>query len=260
MDKKSIFSYISIKLAAASFLCFSFLCILFLNDAFDLYRLSDLLSESLYNPWIYGLFAYAISCSIIIDLLGYKLNARTIKTKLLLYIGFGYLCFVPFWIFSNEHPILFLIAGSIGAICSVYYYFGTYLGQKFKWFRYMVPILLAILFITITNIDFTKKEQWVEHTTANEFEATFLYFHGEHKIPIHVKQGDIVEFSITFLVGGNNGYGYSFQTSSEFNRIEDHIEISENTYQLLAYRTGAYYITVTGENLTGKIKANWKIK
>ncbi|PFE04741.1 hypothetical protein COE15_14220 [Bacillus cereus] len=257
MDKKKIFSDLLIKLCAACFLSFSVILFFFIQDSFDFYKLSALLSALLYNPWFYALFCYAILCSFIIDKLALK--QTNITKKALLYIIFGYLFFLPFPLFSSDPFIIYFIAGSIGAICALFFYLCTYIAQKAKWFRYSIPILIPILFITIAAIDFTKKEQWVEHTTENEFEATFSYFNGKHKIPIYAKEGAIIEMNVQFLVGGNNSYGHGLHFASEFNKNVPVSEINTDTYQLAATKTGTYYIVVTGENLTGKIKAKWNI-
>ncbi|KEK25279.1 hypothetical protein [Bacillus gaemokensis] len=254
MDKKSIFSYLLIKLSAACFISFSFVLFLFIQDKFDLYKISDFLSGLLYNLWFYVLFCYAILCSFIIDKL--SLIQTSITKKVLLYIICGYLFFLPVQLFSDEPCIFFFITGSIGAICAVFFYFCTYIAQNSQWFRYSIPILIPILFITIASTDFTKKEQWVEHTTKNEFEVTFSYFNGEHKIPIHVKKGETLKFTLYFPTTG----GYGFHMSSEFNKVEPMSEISEDTYQLSATQTGTYYIVVTGDDLKGEIKANWNIQ
>lgn len=232
------------------FFCYTFF---FIQDDFDFYKLSELLSVLLYNPWFYALFCYAILCSLLIDKL--FLKHTSITKKGVLYIIFVYLFFLPFPLFSSDPFIIFFIAGSIGAICALFFYLCTYTAHKSKCFRFITPILIPILFITITSIDFTKKEQWVEHTTKNEFEATFSYFNGKHKIPIYAKEGAIIEMNVQFLVGGNGGYGHGLHFSSEFNRSESVSEIKTDTYQLAATKTGT-----TGEKLTGKIKAKWNIQ
>ncbi|MDZ5606763.1 hypothetical protein U2I54_06525 [Bacillus pseudomycoides] len=258
MERKLIFSYLLTKLSAAFVLYFSFAILFFITNNFDLYELSDVTYNILYNPFAYVLFFYAILCSLIIDKLSSK--QTSITKKALLYIICGYLFFLPVQLFGGEPFIFFFIAGSIGAICAVFFYFCTYIAKKSKWFRYAIPIIVSILFITIASIDFTKKEQWIEHTTKNEFEVTFSYFNGEHKIPIRAQKGETIEINVQFLPVENRSYGHGLHFSSEFNRIESVSEINEDTYQLSATKTGTYYIVVTGHNLTGKIKANWKVQ
>ncbi|WP_459501750.1 hypothetical protein [Bacillus sp. C1] len=253
MDKKKIASYLLIKLSAICFLTFSFLSFAFIQDEFNLYRLSELLSGLPYSPWFYVLLCYALLCSFIIDKL--SLEHPSVAKKVFLYIICGYLFFLPFHLFSDVSFSIFFIAGTVGAICAVFFYYYTYIAQKKKWFRYSTPILISILWITIASTDFTEKEQWVEHTTKNEFEATFSYFNGEHKILIHLTKGETLEFTLSFPITG----GYGFHVSSEFNKIESMSEINEDTNQLSVMQTGTYYIVVTGDKLKGTIKANWKI-
>ena len=69
---------------------------------------------------------------------------------------------------------------------------------------------MLIIFITIHLVDIervgTSKEQWVERKTDNSFEASFQHFSGEHKVPIELKRGDILEFTIESQAENSNGY------------------------------------------------------
>ena len=42
--------------------------------------------------------------------------------------------------------------------------------------------------------------------TENSFEASFQHFSGEHKVPIELKRGDILEFTIESQAENSNGY------------------------------------------------------
>ena len=42
--------------------------------------------------------------------------------------------------------------------------------------------------------------------TENSFEASFQHFTGEHKVPIELKRGDILEFTIESRIENPNGY------------------------------------------------------
>lgn len=259
MDKKTVFSYAIIKFSAACSLLFSFVLFFFIRSDMNFFKTSSYLTGFLYNFWLYLLFFYAILCSLVID----KLNAKHNSTprKILLYILCGYLFFLPLHIYNEGDVIVTFIMGSVGAICSLFFYLCTCIANKSKWFRYATAIIIPILLIAICSIDFTQKEQWVEHSTKNTFEANFSYFNGAHKIPIHVKKGETIEVNVNFLITENSAYqGYSTYFSSEFNKYEPLSELSDGTYELSPSKTGTYYIVVTGYGIEGKIKTNWKIK
>ena len=42
--------------------------------------------------------------------------------------------------------------------------------------------------------------------TENSFEASFQHFSGEHKVPIELRRGDILEFSIESRAENPDGY------------------------------------------------------
>ncbi|MDA2384396.1 hypothetical protein PDN41_22065 [Bacillus cereus] len=151
--------------------------------------------------------------------------------------------------------------GSVGALCSLFFYLCTCIANKLKWFRYTTTIIIPILFITICSIDFTQKEQWVEHRTKNTFEADFSYFNGIHKIPVHAKKGETIEVNVNFLINENSNYkGSSTYFASEFNKREPFFILGDDTYELSPNKTGTYYIVVAGYGIEGKIKTNWNIK
>ncbi|EJP86973.2 hypothetical protein [Bacillus cereus] len=259
MDKKMVFPYALIKFSAACSLFFSFSLFFFIGSDMNLFKTSEYLTGFLYDFWFYLLFFYAILCSFVID----KLNSKHTSTprKILLYILCGYLFFLPLHIYNGGDVIITFIIGSVGAICSLFFYLCTCIATTSKSFRYTTAIIIPILFIAICSIDFTKKEQWVEHSTKNTFEANFSYFNGAHKIPIHVKKGETIEVNVNFLITENSAYqGYSTYFSSEFNKYEPMSILSNDTYELSPNRTGTYYIVVTGYGIDGKIKANWKIQ
>ncbi|MGG3671018.1 hypothetical protein CN923_10255 [Bacillus cereus] len=259
MDKRMVFPYALIKFSAACSLFFSFLLFFFIGSDMNLFKTSAYLTEFLCNFWFYLLFFYAILCSLVIDKLSSKHNST--PRKVLLYILSGYLFFLPLHIYNGGDIILTLIIGSVGAICSLFFYLCTCIANKSKWFRYATAIIIPILFIVICSIDFTKKENWVEHSTKNAFEAEFSFFNGTHKIPVYVKKGETLEVNVNFLITENSAYqGYSTYFSSEFNKYEPLSELNDDTYELSPSKTGTYYIVVTGYGIEGKIKTNWKIK
>ncbi len=124
---------------------------------------------------------------------------------------------------------------------------------------------MLIIFITINLIDLekaeTSKEQWVETKTENSFEASFQHFTGEHKVPIELKRGDILEFTIESRIENPNGYIDEVKMASEFQEEENYLApTGPNTYHFAAIKTGTYYIIVSGNQLKGNLKIDWNIK
>ncbi|WP_270606322.1 hypothetical protein [Bacillus mobilis] len=263
MKKTSTFSYILTKLTAAFLLLLLISALLLTTSQPTLYSFLTGLRELLYVPFVPILAAYAIFCSICIDKL--KLKTHTRLKTLFLYIFCGYLFFLPFLIFKEADLRQFLFLGSIGAICSLFFYLCTVIATKFKWIQYVVPGIMLIIFITINLIDIekfgTSKEQWVETKTDNSFEASFQHFSGKHKVPIELKRGDILEFTIESRAENPNGYMGDIKMASEFQEEENYLASNgPNTYHFAAIKTGTYYIIVSGNQLKGKLKINWNIK
>ncbi|MCU4768444.1 hypothetical protein OCF65_08015 [Bacillus toyonensis] len=263
MNKISTFPYILTKLTATFLLLLLISTLLLTTNQQTLYSFLAGLRELLYVPFVPILAAYAIFCSICIDKL--KLKTHTRLKTLLLYIFCGYLFFLPFLIFKEASLIQFLFLGSIGAVCSLSFYLCTVIATKFKWLQYFVPSIMFIIFITINLVDLerfgTSKEQWVETKTDNSFEASFQHFSGEHKVPIELKRGDILEFTIESRAENSNGYMGDIKMASEFQEEENYLAPSgPNTYHFAAIKTGTYYIIVSGNQLKGKLKIDWNIK
>ncbi|AIY75191.1 hypothetical protein CN324_12985 [Bacillus anthracis] len=263
MNKTSTFPYILTKLTAAFFLLLAISMLPLITEQQTLYNFLTGLRELLYFPFTPLLLLYAICCSICIDKLNLKTHTR-LKT-FCLYIFCGYLFFIPFLIFKEASLIQFLFLGSIGAVCSLFFYLCTVIATKFKWIQYFVPGIMLIIFITINLIDLekaeTSKEQWVETKTENSFEASFQHFSGEHKVPIELKRGDILEFTIESQAENSNGYMGDIKMASEFQEEENYLApAGPNTYHFAAIKTGTYYIIVSGNQLKGKLKIDWNIK
>ncbi|WP_439021240.1 hypothetical protein [Bacillus thuringiensis] len=263
MNKTSTFSYILTKLTATFLLLLLISTLLLATNQPTLYSFLTGLRELLYVPFVPILAAYAIFCSICIDKL--KLKTYTKLKTLLLYIFCGYLFFLPFLIFKEADLIQFLFLASIGAVCSLSFYLCTVIATKFKWVQYFVPSIMFIIFITINLVDLerfgTSKEQWVETKTDNSFEASFQHFSGKHKVPVELKRGDILEFTIESRAENPEGYMEAVKMASEFQEEENYLDSTgPNTYHFAAIKTGTYYIIVSGNQLKGKLKIDWNIK
>ena len=120
--------YLTTKLSGAGFLLFVISIYLLLESGRDMYEFVEGISN--WFLWII-IFGYGILCSLFIDLFVYKVPFASYLVKILLYIVAGY---GIFFIISINVYFIF-IAGTIGAICSLIFYVGTYLSFRFKSFN-----------------------------------------------------------------------------------------------------------------------------
>lgn len=142
-------SYVKPKLTGAGFSLFIFFTVFFIAADFDLYGVS----KDLNNPFLWSIFyGYGIICSIFIDLLAVKIPKITGTIKIAFYVLAGYLIFLPFgW-------MMVIVGGTVGALCSLVFYFGTYMARKNVFFKYIFAICAPFILCIILNTDFTKKK------------------------------------------------------------------------------------------------------
>ena len=242
--------YLTTKLAGAGFLLFVISNYLLLASGIDMYEFVEGISNWLL--WII-VFGYGILCSLLIDLFVYKVQITSYLVRILLYIVAGYGIF--FIITINVY--IMLIAGTIGAICSLIFYVGTYLSFRFKSFKYVFSIVVPIIFIILIGVDFTEKDQWVEVKSETSYTATFDHFNGKHEIPVLAKAGQTLTLSHDFKT--TNGGGHGFHVLNEKNKLVGMTEFSEREWELNVQEAGVYRMVVTGDDVKGHFKVTWNI-
>lgn len=246
---KQLIPYITTKLAGAGFLLCVMFTYLFLASGFDLYKFVEGISNGML--WLV-VFGYGILCSLLIDLLAVKIP----KGKYFLYIVSGYAVFI-----INGLNVYTLIAGTVGALSSLIFYFGTYLSFRLKTFTYFFSIFVPLFFIILMNVDFTEKKQWHEVKDGSSYTATFEQFNGKHEIPIQAKAGQTIIsiiFSYDFI--NKNGGGHGFHILDEKNNLVGMNEINEQESQFKIKDDGIYRMVVTGDDVKGKFSLTWRIE
>lgn len=237
------------KLAGAGFTVFVFFTFSLLQNGFDMYDFSESISSRFIWMVIY---LYGVICALVIDFLEWKIPRIKKGIKILLYVAFGYAFFL-----YNGFNVITLIAGTIGALCSLIFYFGTNLSDRSKRTKFTCAIMVPLFFIILLNIDFTEKKQWNEVREDSSFTATFKYFDGKHDIPITVEAGQTINISMEF--DNRNGGGYGYHVRKQRGKLIGMTEVNEGVMKFTASDTGVYRVVVEGDDLQGRIKVNWKI-
>lgn len=208
--------------------------------------------EGISNRILWGIiFCYSILCSLFIDFIIKRIPSTSFAIGIILYIVAGYGIFI-----INGINIYMMIAGTVGAICSLLYYLGTYLASRFKSFIYLFSFVLPLILIILVNIDFTEKEQWIEVIEEHAYSATFDFFNGKHEIPIHAKTGQSLTLTYTFT--SMNGGGHGFHVLNEKNEFVGLTELDENVMKFTVPVTGVYRIVITGDDVKGNFNVTWK--
>lgn len=156
---------------------------------------------------------------------------------------------------TNVYIMLF--AGTIGALCSLIFYVGTYISFRFKSFKYVFSIVVPLTIIILIGVDFTEKEQWVEVKSETSYKATFDHFNGKHEIPVLLKTGQTITMSHDFKA--TNGGGHGFHVLNEKNKLVGMTEINEGGLKLKVQDAGVYRMVVTGDDVEGSFEVTWNI-
>lgn len=255
----NVVNYILNKLAALGLLVFIMCIYIILGNGFDLYEFT----ESLSDIKVWGLICgYALTTTVLIDLVRYKWRAFTFKTSILLHCLAGFIVFFPLMGFN----FFAFIAGSVGALCAFIYAFSNYFLERKKQFVWIFLLVFPLL-LSVRLIDFTIKEDWNEEKTISSFFAEFERFNGKHEIPIPLNKGDVVTSYLSFEELNGGGYGYHIlDDNGEFVVMED-LEEADEAYgdldmtaiQFHAAKEGIYFLIVTGHESEGKIDVKWEI-
>lgn len=92
--------------------------------------------------WI--IVIYGIGCSIAIDLLTYAFRRYKELAKIVLYIIAG----AGFFIYQDSRPIA-IFFGMLGALCSLFFYLGTWVAQIESPLKYLFSIVVPLCFLLI---------------------------------------------------------------------------------------------------------------
>lgn len=236
------------KLAGAGFLFIVMSIYLLIATGFDLYEFVEGISHGFLWFVVYG---YGILGSVIIDLLALKIPKENYSVRIILHIVAGYAFFM-----IREISVIMFIAGTVGALCSLLFYFGTYKSFRFQSFKYVV-IFAPLFLIILMNFNFTEKEQWFEAKSDNSYSATFEHFNGKHEIPIRLKEGQTITVFHDFK--NTNGGGHGSHFLNEKNNLVGMTVVSEKKFKLRVQNSGIYRMIVTGDNVKGSFIVTWKI-
>lgn len=243
-----IITYLLRKLAGAGFSISVFFLLLLFVWRFDWFQWSEQIAN-----WIFWalFFGYGIACSVLIDVLTYKLQGfRRFLIKGVLYAAAGFGLFMVKGLTAYS-----LFAGIIGAFAALSFYYGTFLAAQRRFNRYFCAFALPLIFLLLANIDFTQKTGWAETQTTSGITISFDYFHGKHEIPIELISGQNVAFTIKFAAESG---GYGFQVRDGKNQPVGLVE-NHGNYRFTAEHEGEYKIIITGNRLSGGAEVAWTV-
>ncbi|WP_058307200.1 hypothetical protein [Gracilibacillus massiliensis] len=240
--------YIFTKLAGAGFLLSCLSLFFILGTDGNLFDYTETFSD---YQLLFIVFVYSIFCSILIDIIVMKLTRIAYYVRVPLYFLFG---FILFPIISWDWYGVF--AGIIGTALANIYFLATLIAKNKTWFRYLFAVLIPIVFLITITIDFTEKENWEENKQHNSYQASFDYFDGKHEIPLELREGDVVYFSVnTEEIDGGHGYHVKNKFGN-FVGMHPHGDQSS----IKAEKSGEYRIIIKGHQAKGSFSVEWEIQ
>jgi hypothetical protein len=147
------------------------------------------------------IFLYGITCSLIIDYITkYKFKNASNLLGVILYIVAGF----SFFIFYTREIGWLLFLGLFGVGSALLFYLGIYITTKKLLIKYIF-IIFPILILYLMFVLLDRKVNWSDIRTDSTYEAKFDYFIGSKEIPINMKKGQKLIFSITWNLSYNGG-------------------------------------------------------
>ncbi|MGM9950697.1 MAG: hypothetical protein ACI33P_11245 [Lysinibacillus sp.] len=211
-------------------------------------------SETLANPYLWLLFfGYGLLVALIVEVVIWKFHIKRQHVRPISYVAAGFLLFYAFGI-----NVFAVIASIITAIFAFIFYIGEMAARHSKPYRITFAFVLPVVFLIIAQIDFTVKREWQEQRTAEGYEAQFRFFHGEHRVPVELKKGESIAFTIHFNRDNEGGYGNSFEDAK--GRSTGMQELGGDWYGYEAEQDGVYYIVLWGHRFSGRITIDWEFK
>lgn len=211
-------------------------------------------SETLSNGYLWLLvFGYGLLVALVVEGVIWKFQIKRPSVRPISYMGAGFLLFFAFGV-----NIFAVIAGIISAVFAFLFYIGEMAARHSKFYRLIFAFVLPVLFLVIASVDFSVKRGWEENRTEEGYEATFEYFHGEYRIPVELKKGESIAFTINFDADNGGGNGYSFEDAKGHPTGMEELEGDWLGYE--AEKDGVYYIVLWGDQVSGSILIDWKFK
>lgn len=226
-----------------------FLWILF-SSRMDWFKVSETLSD--YKLWLL-FFGYGLLVALLVEGVLWKFQLKRRYIWLFSYMAAGFLLFFAFGV-----NVFAVIAGIISAVFALFFYIGEMAARHSKLYRFIFAFVLPVSFLVIASIDFSVQHGWEENRTQEGYEATFEYFQGEHRIPVELKKGESVAFTINVDSENGGSYGYSFEDAKGHPTGMDELGGDWLAYE--AEQDGIYYIVLRGHQISGSILIDWKFK
>ncbi|GIP38381.1 hypothetical protein J31TS4_16610 [Paenibacillus sp. J31TS4] len=192
-----------------------------------------------------------IVCSAAADLLTVKLLRYRRVWRAVLHTVAGYAFFNV--LERDEYTVL---AGIIGALCALLFYAGTLLVQGPRRVFLLFGLVLPLSLFLLGKGNFTQKRGWSETREATSLSASFQQFHGRHEIPVAAREGELLEFAVTFAIS-SGGYGY--HVMDEQGRLVGMNE-SGGRHIVKIGKPGIYRITITGDRAEGGFRVEWSLE
>lgn len=244
--------YFLSKLSGAGIATFLFILFMFMNTGFDMYKTVEGIFQL---KLLHFFYMYGIACSLVIDLFARLIPRMDKLGKAAFYVIAGYAIFMV-----NGFNVSTIIAGTVGALSALIFYAGTQWSKLKSPVKHSFSIAFPLLLLVVLNIDFTVKNGWTDKTTSTSFEANFTYFNGKHEIPVVVREGETLSYSVEITNVERGGYGYSL-----IDENGENIGVRENfngrlKYNVTIKKTAEYRFVVEGNGLQGAIKVEWAIE
>lgn len=246
--KLHLLSNFTTRLAGAGFTIFLLFLFLFISEK-SLFNFVEVASS--WQIWAV-IFGYGTVCSFLIDSV---LNAKQIHShglRVVFYLVAGFI----FFLFLGLNAFT-IIAGFVGAICAGVFYIGTIISRELKWFKITFALIVPVFFLVLIQFDFTSKKGWKEVRMEGLYQADFQHFTGKHEIPIELKEGNYISFSVKVQNANDGGHGYRFE--NEQGELVGMTERAEGL-EVVIEEAGTYKIVITGDKLAGGITVEWTIK
>lgn len=216
----------------------------------DWYEVSETLSNR--HLWLL-FFGYGLLVALIVEGVIWKFRIKRREVRPVSYMAAGFLLFFAFGV-----NVFAVIAGIISAVFAFFFYVGEMAARHSKIYRFVFAFVLPALLLIIAWVDFSVKQGWKENRTEEGYEASFQYFHGEHRIPVELKKGESIAFTINFDADNGGGYGHSFEDVK--GRPTGMDELGEDWLGYKAEKDGIYYIVLWGDEVSGSILIDWEFK